>query len=139
MGGPSKAVPALSRRLLVGARRPAERILLQLGVDLRPWGQAHRAIWYLNRAIRLNSKNAKLYHQRGSLIIALGQPERAVQGFNEAIRLDPWLAAGYVNRAIALTLLGKDLEAERDTGLAVQLGIARSVLEEKIAELKQQR
>ena len=109
------------------------------GLIYAGWGQPNRAIWYLNRGIRLNPKSAKLHYQRGSLIIVLGQPERAIRDFSEAIRLDPKLVDAYSSRGLIYTLLGRHEEAQRDVDQAVRLGADRAVLERQIVDTKRGR
>ena len=66
----------------------------------------------------------------------MGQVDQAILDLEQAIKLDSSLAVAYANRAFALTIQQKHQEAQRDIDIAVQLGVDRKLLEEKVRELK---
>ncbi len=109
------------------------------GLIFARWGQPHRAFWYMNRAVTMNSTNPKAYYHRASLFMAVGNLQSAVQDFTTAIRLDPQYADAYTRRGMMYTLLDKDDEATQDFDRAVQLGTDRVKLEREIGTLKRPR
>jgi lipoprotein NlpI len=106
------------------------------GVIFARWGQPHRAFWYMNRSVTMNSTNPKGYYQRGSLYMVVGNHQSAVQDFSTAIRLDPEYADAYTRRGIMYTLMGRDDEANQDFDRSVQLGTDRVKLEKEIGTLR---
>ena len=81
--------------------------------------QKHRekAIKHYTEALKLNSKYAAAYNNRGNAYAAegdaIGDFERAIQDFDEAIALKPELAAAYNNR-------GNTYQAKGDFERAIQ-------------------
>ena len=55
------------------------------GMTYARWGQPMKAMFYLNRAAKLNDKGAHIFYQRALLLIAMGRPESAIYDFNAAI------------------------------------------------------
>ena len=108
------------------------------GMTYARWGQPARAMYYLNRAARLNPKGAHIFYQRGLLSIAMGQPKSAIADFDTAILANPNHIDAYLNRSLMNTLTGRDEEAQRDIESAVSLGADRSILETRNAELRDQ-
>jgi tetratricopeptide (TPR) repeat protein len=108
------------------------------GMNYARWGQPAKAMYYLNRAARLNTKGSRIYLQRGLLLIAMGQLESAVIDFNTAIDANPHYMEAYVNRSIVHTLSGRHEDAQNDIDQAVALGTDRVSLENRIAELRDQ-
>ena len=53
----------------------------------------------LSEAIRLNSKHALTYSNRGWVYLQKNELDRALKDLNEAIRLDPSHATSYAKRA----------------------------------------
>ena len=102
------------------------------------WGQPMKAMFYLNRAAKLNTKGAHIYYQRALLLIAMGQPESAINDFAAAIEADPKHMDAYLNRSMMHALVGRQGEAQDDVEKAVALGADRSSLESRIAELRDQ-
>ena len=109
------------------------------GTTFQEQGNLQEAIAQLNEADGLIAQLARTYYSRGLVYGNLDQYERAIEEFDEAIRLDPQFAFSYYNRARAYIMAGKDVEAQRDVELAIELGIDRSVVEEEIERLKQLR
>src|SRR5262245_24303981 len=60
-----------------------------------------RAIDDYTKAIRLDTKYAVGFYNRGLAYLRKGRIDRAIEGFDEAIRLNPKYAHAFVNRAIA--------------------------------------
>ena len=108
------------------------------GMTYARWGQPMKAMFYLNRAAKLNTKGAHIYYQRALLLIAMGQPESAINDFGAAIEADPKHMDAYLNRSMMHALVGRQGEAQDDVEKAVALGADRSSLESRIAELRDQ-
>ena len=108
------------------------------GMTYARWGHPARAMYYLNRAAKLNAKGAHIYYQRGLLLIAMGQPESATADFNKAIDANPKHLDAYLNRSLMHTLAGRHEEAQSDVEAAVAMGADRSSLEAQNAELRDQ-
>ena len=108
------------------------------GMTYARWGQPMKAMFYLNRAAKLNTKGAHIYYQRALLLIAMGQPESAINDFAAAIEADPKHMDAYLNRSMMHALVGRQGEAQDDVEKAVALGADRSSLESRIAELRDQ-
>ena len=108
------------------------------GMTYARWGQPMKAMFYLNRAAKLNTKGAHIYYQRALLLIAMGQPESAINDFGAAIEADPKHMDAYLNRSMMHALVGRQGKAQDDVEKAVALGADRSSLESRIAELRDQ-
>ena len=108
------------------------------GMTYARWGQPMKAMFYLNRAAKLNTKGAHIYYQRALLLIAMGRPESAINDFGAAIEADPKHMDAYLNRSMMHALVGRQGEAQDDVEKAVALGADRSSLESRIAELRDQ-
>jgi tetratricopeptide (TPR) repeat protein len=108
------------------------------GMTYARWGQPAKAMFYLNRAAKLNANGAHIYYQRGLLLIAMGQPEAAIVDFDKAIGANPKYLEAYLNRSLMLTLTGRHEEAQNDVESAVPLGADRASLETRNAELRDQ-
>ena len=108
------------------------------GMTYARWGQPARAMYYLNRAAKLNTKGAHIFYQRGLLLIAMGQPKSAIADFDTAILANPKHLDAYLNRSLMNTLTGRYEEAQCDVESAVSLGADRSSLEARNAELRDQ-
>ena len=109
-------------------------------------GLAHARLGRLDLAIEdytqaiLNFLDyAEAYLHRGDAYYQKGDFEQAVKDLGDAITLDPTLAVAYAGRALALTRLERDGEAQQDLEQAVELGIDRANLEERVENLKRQR
>lgn len=81
----------------------------------------HKAIQYLNSAIKLKPDFAEAYNNRGGAYMNLDQPARAIDDFNEAIRLKPDLAEAYSNRGSAYRALNQPERAIDDYSEAIRL------------------
>ena len=121
-----------------GMKSVSSSFYFNWGMTYARWGQPARAMYYLNRAARLNTKGAHIYYQRGLLLIAMGQPEPAISDFNRAINADPKHIEAYLNRSMMHALIGRHEEAQSDVESAVSLGADRSSLEARNAELRDQ-
>jgi tetratricopeptide (TPR) repeat protein len=107
------------------------------GMNYARWGQPARAMYYLNKAARLNT-TPQIFYQRGLLFIAMGQPRSAIIDFNSAIASDPQHMDAYLNRSIMFTMMGSHEAAKNDVDSAVGLGADRSSLEAQIATLREE-
>ena len=114
------------------------------GINYARWGQPAKAMYYLNRAAKLNRTGAQIYYQRGLLFIAMGQPAAAIADFAIAIAIaiaiasNPRYMEAYLNRSMMHTLTGGHGDAQKDVDSAVNLGADRSSLETQIAALREQ-
>ncbi len=108
------------------------------GMTYARWGQPTKAMYYLNRAAKLNTTGAQIYYQRGLLFIAMGLPTAAIADFNTAIDSNPRYLEAFLNRSMMHTMAGSHEDAQKDIDSAVALGADRSSLETQIAELREQ-
>ncbi len=108
------------------------------GMTYARWGQPMKALFYLNRAAKLNDKGAHIFYQRALLMIAMGRPESAVHDFDAAIKADPKHMDSYLNRSMMHALAGRQEKAQDDVEKAVALGADRPSLENRIAEMRDQ-
>ena len=108
------------------------------GMTYARWGQPMKAMFYLNRAAKLNDKGAHIFYQRALLLIAMGQPESAIYDFDAAIKANPEHMEAYLNRGMMHALTGRHEKAQDDVEKAVALGADRPSLESQIAELRDQ-
>ncbi len=108
------------------------------GMTYARWGQPMKAMFYLNRAAKLNDKGAHIFYQRALLLIAMGRPESAIYDFDAAIAADPQHMDAYLNRSMMHALTGRPEKAQEDVEKAVALGADRPSLESRIAELRDQ-
>ena len=121
-----------------GMKSVSSGLYFNWGMTYARWGQPMKAMFYLNRAAKLNTKGAHIYYQRALLLIAMGQPESAINDFGAAIEADPKHMDAYLNRSMMHALVGRQGEAQDDVEKAVALGADRSSLESRIAELRDQ-
>ena len=96
-GPPSRPGPARARS--AAALRARASTLMRRGMALMSDGQYDRALAYLNRACRLEPKDAKYRLRRGALYRAMQQPAKALANFSAAIALQPDLYAAHLARA----------------------------------------
>ena len=108
------------------------------GMTYARWGQPTKAMYYLNRAAKINANGAHIYYLRGLLLLAMGQRESAIVDFDKAIDSNPKYLEAYLNRSMVYTLAGRHEEAQRDVESAVSLGADRHSLEARNAELRDQ-
>ena len=121
-----------------GMKSLSSGFYLTWGVNYARWGQPVKALHYINRAAKLNTKSANAFYQRGLLLIAMGRPEAAVIDFNTAINADPEHMEAYMNRSMMHALAGRIEEARNDVEKAVALGADRPSLERHIEEMQEQ-
>lgn len=79
------------------------------------------AINAFNNAIKLNPKDARIYHNRGAAYNNLGQYQQAIIDYNKAIELHPEIAKFYDNRGSAYSNLGNTQQAIIDYDKAISL------------------
>ena len=108
------------------------------GMTYARWGQPAKAMYYLNRAAKLNTTGAQIYYQRGMLFIAMGQVRSAIKDFDIAIDANPQYLEAYLNRSMMHAMSGSHEEAQKDVDSAVALGADRPTLESQIAALREQ-
>jgi len=121
-----------------GMKSFSSGIYFNWGMTYARWGQPSKAMYYLNRAAKLNSKGSHIYYQRGLLLIAMGRPEAAIVDFDTALEANPKHLEVYVNRSMMLALTGRHDQALEDVESAVALGADRPSLEARVAELRDQ-
>ena len=76
--------------------------------------QHKRAIEDYDEAIRLDSKNADAYNNRGAVYKRLGQNKSAIESYTQALEADPEYVAALTNRANLYQAMGKTELAKRD-------------------------
>ena len=91
------------------------------GVSFQEAGRIPEAIAEYDEAIRLNSRDANAYNNRGNAYYGLGRHERAIEDYDEAISLDPQSADAYYNRGVARYDLGRYELAVKDYDEAIRL------------------
>ena len=74
-----------------------------------------------SEAIKLNSKDAEAYNNRGNAYSLLGKYDQALKDYDEAVKLDPKNARIYGNRGMVKLSQGKAEEAQQDFKKAVEL------------------
>ena len=84
-------------------------------------GDHARAIADFNEAIRLDSRRAETYNDRGLALANAGRIEPARADFEQALRLNPSLAAAHDNLALAHAALGDTAAAEAEFAAAIRL------------------
>jgi tetratricopeptide (TPR) repeat protein len=119
-----------------GMKSISSSFYLTWGMNYARWGQPSKALFYFNRAAKLNAKGANIFYQRGLLLIAMGLTESAVVDFDTAIESDPEHMGAYLNRSMMHALAGRSEEARNDVEKAVALGADRPSLESRVAELQ---
>ena len=78
-----------------------------------------------NKAILIDSKDAKAYVNRGAVYAQQGKLELALADFNKAILINPQNATDYINRGIVYDLLSDKQKAREDFQKAAQLFLAQ--------------
>ncbi|MDA0265161.1 MAG: hypothetical protein O3A93_14070 [Chloroflexi bacterium] len=129
-------VPRVLGPLYGGLKNLSSGFYYNWGMTYARWGQPAKAMWYLNRAAKLNAGNAQIFYQRGLLFIAMGQTREAISDFSAAINSNTHYMEAYLNRSLLYTLQGRHEEASRDVDSAVALGANRPRAENQIAELR---
>ena len=119
-----------------GMQSVSSGIYYNWGMTYARWGQPMKAMFYLNRAAKLNKKGAHIFYQRALLLIAMGQPESAIYDFDAAIEVNPSYMEAYLNRGMMHALTGRQENAQNDLESAVALGADRPSLERSIAEMR---
>ena len=109
------------------------------GIAYYNLGELDRAIQDYDEAIRLDPEDPEAHFNRGIAYFNLGEYTSAFDSYNAAIQLDPEDGEVYAHAALAGTLLGRDAEAEVFAEQAMDLGIAPTLLEVVIEELKKRR
>lgn len=111
-------------------------------------GQHEPAIENFGKAIRFDPppRNGMAYSNRAFNYALLGrwlQAERdattAIEYLDEMIQDSPRIADAHGARGYANTVLGRDSEAQQDFDRAVQLGTARSYIEDQLDHLRRHR
>lgn len=83
-----------------------------------------REIEVSHQNVRLNSKHAKSYYNRGVIYQNLGYKEAAIWDYSEAIRLNHLYAEAYQNRGLTRAYLGDKRGAVEDLREAAKLFFA---------------
>jgi tetratricopeptide (TPR) repeat protein len=97
------------------------------------------AILDLDQAIRLDSKSAPAFANRGNIFARKRQYERAIADYSEAVRLAPddWMT--FKNRALALRYVGQYDRAIADYRKALTLNVDEATRKQVETALKQLR
>jgi Flp pilus assembly protein TadD, contains TPR repeats len=72
-------------------------------------------------ALKLNSKDAISWNNKGTALVELGRYKEAIECFNKSLELDPKNAAAWHNKAVSLTKRKKHLEAVKYYDKSVEL------------------
>ncbi len=124
-----KITKAISHRYRVKAPTPDQPPLttsteyLERGIDLSQKGFLDEALRDYDEAMKLDPKNARVYHNRGSVRILKGQYRLAVSDFTNAIKLRPLCGAAFAHRGLAYEMLGSANQASKDYKAAGKLGV----------------
>jgi tetratricopeptide (TPR) repeat protein len=84
-------------------------------------GDSEQAIQLLNKAIRIDSKSAYAYNERGLAYYYTNRFNQATEDYDRAIHLDPEYADPYNNRGIVHSELGRFEQAMHDYDKVIQL------------------
>src|SRR5205807_2238068 len=110
LGGDSSGGPIMKAFCWVGALAAllwlplvgrAENEALRRGKEALAKRDFETAVKDLTEAIRLDPKDASLYHSRAQAAAFKGDLDRAIADFTEAIRLDPKYTSAHYNRGLA--------------------------------------
>ncbi len=106
---------------LQASRRTAADGWSQKGVALNEQGCYEEAIHALDKAIQLNSNDARIYSNKGFALNQLRSYEEAILALDKAIQLDPCDAHASYNKGFALRKLQRYGEAIHAFDKAIQL------------------
>lgn len=104
-------------------RPSAERATaaLEKGMAELDAGQPQQAIKQLDRAIKLDSGNARAFQQRGNAYYDSGNLEQAIADYSQAIQLNPSYVDAYLNRGLAYQELNNLPKAIQDFSEVIEL------------------
>ncbi|WP_338766790.1 tetratricopeptide repeat protein [Bernardetia sp. ABR2-2B] len=83
--------------------------------------QYEKSLYYYEKSLELDKKNAITLNNRGYTYNLLEEYEKAILDFNEAIRLDSASAYSYNNRGLAKIKLGQTEEGLKDIQVSMEL------------------
>jgi tetratricopeptide (TPR) repeat protein len=106
------------------------------GVALDKKGDHDSAISDFTKAINIDASNPHTYNNRATAYTNKGDYNMTLVDCTRAIQEDNKMADAYVNRGVAKVLLGLNEDAETDFEIAVSFGYDRSIVDSKIADLK---
>jgi len=84
-------------------------------------GDPEKAMQYLERALKMDNRQAELYNLRGMANFLLGDSQSALNDFDFAIGINPNNAESYVNRSAVQWHMGKEALAEMSVNKAIQI------------------
>jgi tetratricopeptide (TPR) repeat protein len=111
-------------------------VLNNRGVALDKKGDHDSAISDFTKAINIDASNPHTYNNRATAYTNKGDYNMTLVDCTRAIQEDNKMADAYVNRGVAKVLLGLNEDAETDFEIAVSFGYDRSIVDSKIADLK---
>ncbi len=79
------------------------------------------AIFYLNKAIEINPKDANAYNSRGAAYFKKGEYDRAISNYTKALEINPEYAMAYNNRGNAYNNKGEYERAISDYTKAIEI------------------
>ena len=82
-----------------------------------------QALFYYDKAINLNDKNAEIYLNKGNVFLKLGNLDKAIENYNLAIVINPNMYSGFFNIGNALKEAGNYTEAIKYYVKAIELNI----------------
>lgn len=97
------------------------RVINNFGQVMLAAGKIKEAVYFYDRAIRLNPHYIYFYNNRGAAYERLGQYAQALGDYNQAIRLNPNHPGAYYNRAIIYARQGQHQRAIADYQQAIRL------------------
>lgn len=96
---------------------------LNQGLSYSDSGNYEQAIFYYDKAIKINPEYAMAYNNRGNVFYRMGEYERAIIDYNRAINLNPGFAEAFNNRAFAYYYICDYEKALSDANKAQGLGV----------------
>ncbi|WP_170976597.1 tetratricopeptide repeat protein [Rhizobium sp. FKL33] len=103
-------------------------VLHYMGVALHMSERSADALDYFQRAIELDDKQASIWQNYSTALLAAGHTEDAVSAAQQAITLRPRVVGGYANLGVALARAGRFAEAYEAVGKALALEPANVAL-----------
>ena len=82
-----------------------------VGIAKGRQGRHKDALDAFDESLKLNSKDASTWYNRGLALGKLGRNEDALDAFDECLKLDPKHASAWYNRGVALGILGRHEDA----------------------------
>jgi protein O-GlcNAc transferase len=122
-----KSAVQLCQKALI--KFPNQQIVLHyLGILNLQLGQPKNALEYIDKAIKINSKEFLLYVHAGIANCQLGHIDNGINFYKHALELNPQFGEAYYNLALALAQKKKFYEAEENFYSSIQHNYVTPVL-----------